>query len=269
MKRPAFITGIAYIYLLCALEMLTVFGQKQYVGKIPLFIGSAFSVAQQWNWCAAQLLLTVVLVLGLLLGHRWSRWLCLAIVIISFSVGLPVRDARGVPGYLVPVAVTVAIVYLLFMAPTAKAYFSRCSSDGRAFNGRELVITSFHIVGAVLIFAAISALFTRYLALSAAMSGLAKLCLPALAIGVLLRWNLTAACRDVATVLIAVVMFFLEYFLVTFVSQQFIYPTWTTYCNWKDSLVLVILVGGIGVMVAAAYRYRKRRETFCIPAAAA
>lgn len=262
MKRPAFITGIAYIHLITVLLVAWSF-QSEIVEKMPLFIGSALPVVMQWRWALIQLLLTAVLVIGLFLGHKWARWLLLATAIAGWAVAMPVRNASALPCYFIQLSYSIVILYLLFATPAAKTYFSRDRSRERFFDGRGLVVTLFHIVGIAFAYSYIWGLFQNLFSFTDAAIGMAETPAAAFVLGGLSRWNLTAACREVATALLAVGIFFLYLISLSFVQLHFVAPVRIADFDWMHTLLLSILVTCIGMALAVIYRCRTRPVHAC------
>lgn len=260
LKKPAFITGIAYVYALTLWSMIKTF-DTPLVNRAPLYLGSWASPHLQWDYYTIATLIVAFVTIGLFLGHGWPRWLALAGTVAGWAVSLPLHDTRGIGLYTVSVAAGAIVLGLLFLAPSARAYFSRKSqanvSPSMRLRARAFVATLFYVVGALAIYSAVLDGFVHIGKLWLTFAAILVISLPCLLLGMVARGNIASAYRDSATVLIATALASL---LAVFASVVFIHST------RPASLALVdfsqpIVAAGIALIGYLLARVSKRRAS--------
>jgi len=261
MHRPSIVTGIAYVQLLSALHILKAF-DGSYTNRIPLFIGSPFSVHTQWTYLAILLPVTVVVGIGLVLGKKWARWLLAAMVVATAAFTIPTQNAQGVYLYALTLLMGAALIALLLFTPSARAYFGRPRDANRSFSLRNFV------AGAMFAFCAVNTAlilkdrFASQVGLLTTAAVLAFLSFPALLLGMVIRWDITSACRNAATVLLSTALFLTCRFLLVAVYVNTSQPGTFPLTVELDSVILTAVVALLGIMLAKLSAYRASRAQF-------
>lgn len=257
-RRPAIVTGVAYLFLTSVMTMFRAYDAKAYIGKIPLYPGSAFTVATQWVWLCVQIPLTAVVTVGLFRGWRWARWLALVVFVVACAISAPLRDVRAVPAYVFVLALNLVAYALLFFAPGATVYFSRSTRPEQAFTLRGGFSTT------LLIFAIFTAHSIGFATLwkkadaGATWGSSAFFLLPALVLSALARWDLQRSAREIGAALLAVTVALASLQITTFIAVRAWNPSVTHRFGWLHSLLLTVVLGITGLTLAAwAVRPRK------------
>ncbi|WP_413169458.1 hypothetical protein [Burkholderia latens] len=256
-RRPAIVTGVAYLFLSSVMTMFRAYDAQAYIG-FPLYLGSAFTVATQWAWNCIQIPLTAVIAVGLFRGWRWARWFALTVFAVACAISAPLRDVRAVPAYVFVMVLNLAVYALLFFAPSATVYFSRSTQPERAFTLRGVVSST------LLIFAIFTAHGIGYATLWKKMDALATwgssalFLLPALVLSALARWDLGRSAREISAALLAVTVTLATLQVTAFFTVRAWSPAVRFPLGWSNSLLLTVFLGITGLMLAAwAVRSRK------------
>lgn len=249
-RRPAIVTGLAYLFLTSVMTMFRAYEAKASIGKFPLYPGSVFPVAAQWTWHWIQIPLTAVVTVGLFRGWRWARWLALAVFVVATAISSPLADLRAVPLYLFVLVFNLLTYALLFFAPGAKVYFSRSTRPERAFTLRGGLSTT------LLVLAVFTAHSIAFAALkkpdTAAMWGsFAVFLLPVLALSALTRWDLQRSACESAAALLAVTVALASLQFTAFIAASAWSPFATLPPGWLQSMHLTIVLGITGLTFAA------------------
>lgn len=225
----------------------------------PLYVGSWLSSDGQWTYYTFQPLLVGLVMVGLFLGSNWSRWLLLVNMLASSIVAIPVRDARGIPFFIMSLLVGTIIFGMLFLAPTARAYFARPRCTGPLGSWRRLVSAGTHFFCCWLADRVLMDRFTNKISVATAVIALAVFALPALILGMVARWNVVIACRDGATVLIAISLFFAIFFLGSVASLHFTGPELLPRLDSKFTPIIIAIIGLLGLALLRVSAYQMKR----------
>ncbi|HDR9130099.1 hypothetical protein [Burkholderia vietnamiensis] len=257
-RRPAIVTGVAYLFLTSVMTMFRAYDAEAYIGKFPLYPGSASTIATQWAWNCIQIPLTAVIAVGLFRGWRWVRWFALTVFAVTCAISAPLRDVLAVPAYVFVVALNLAVYVLLFFAPSATVYFSRSTQPERAFTLRGAVSST------LLIFATFTAHSIGYATLWkkvdawATWGSSAVFLLPALVLSALARWDLRRSAREISAALLAVTVTLASLQVTAFFTVHAWSPAVMRPLGWPNGLLLTVLLGITGLTLAAwAVRPRK------------
>lgn len=260
MHRPSIITGIAYVQMLTAVHILKAFGGP-YTNRIPLYIGSPFSVHTQWTYMASLLPIAAVVGVGLVLGKNWARWMLAAMVVTTSVFTIPTQNAQGIYSYALSVLMGLTLLALLFCAPSSRAYFGRPRDAKQSFSLRNL------FAGAMFSFCALNTSlilkdrFASKVELLTTAAALAVLSLPALLLGIVARWDITSACRDAATGLLSTALFLACRFLIVTVYAHTSNPRAFPLAAQQDSVILTAVVALLGVLLATVSAHRVSRTS--------
>jgi len=243
--------------------MIRAYDANASIGRIPLYPGSAFPVADQWTWHGIQIPLTVVVTVGLFRGWRWARWLALAVFVVASVVAAPLWDLRAAPSYVFLLTLNVVAYVLLFLIPGATVYFSRSSRPERAFAWRGALGTT------LLIFAIFTAHSIGFASLwkngsaEYTWGSTAIFLVPTLALSALVRWDLQRSARETAAALMAVTVALASSQVTAFILVvRGWQPVATLRLGWRHSLLLTVALGFAALALAAwAVRARKIAAT--------
>lgn len=261
MQKPASVTGIAYIQFLTIWSMVKMY-DTPLVGKAPLYLGSWLSPHVQWAYCAIEVLITTLATMGLFLGHNWARWLLLVGALVGWVVAFPVRDMHGIPLYLISLLFGSILFYLLFLARSARVYFSlprgkKASLSLRGFIGAVLYANCALSIYSFSLFA-----FTNRtpFGLPLALTGFLIVSLPCLLLGMAARWNFVTVFRDAATVLIATALFLTFQLLARTLLLSVMSPESLPLVDFKPAVFITVVVGVLVVVLARASVRRRLRQ---------
>jgi hypothetical protein len=261
MRRPSIVTGIAYVQLLTAVHILKAFSSP-YINRIPLYIGSPFSVHTQWTYMASLSPVAAVVGIGLVLGKNWARWLLAAMVVTTSVFTIPTQNAQGIYSYALSMLMGLTLLALLFFAPSARAYFGRPRDAKRSFSLRSLFAGAMFAFCAVNTSLVLKDRFASRVELLTTAAVLAVLSFPALLLGIVTRWDITSACRDAATVLLSTALFLACRFLFVTVYVHTSIPGTFPLIAAQDSVILTAVVALLGVLLARVSAHRVLRTTF-------
>lgn len=261
MQRPAFISGITYIQFLTVISMISTF-DGPYAGRIPLYIGSLLSIHAQWRYYAFLLLFVAFATVGLALGRNWSRWIILVTEIAGWMISAPIRSTQGIISFLVYLVLGATFLGMLFGLPAARVYFARSRQERPSFSLRGLFVIVLHTACAWITYRVLLSRFTNGVSFTTTVLTLAAFSLPALLLGMVVRWNITTACRDGATVLIATSLFLGIMFLGSAISVHSSNPGLLSMFDWKDAPAITAATAIVGATLAGAFVYRTRRAQF-------
>jgi hypothetical protein len=237
MRRPSVIAGIAYVQLLAAVHILKAF-DSPYLNRIPLYVGSPLSVHAQWTYMASLLPVAVAVGVGLVLGKAWVRWILVGTILTTAAFTIPVQNAQGIYSYVLALLIGATILAPLCLAPSARAYFAHPRAAKRSLSLRDLFARAMFIFCAVNTSFILADRFASKVELSTTIAVLAILSLPALVLGTVARWDITAACRDAATALLSTTLFLACRFLLVATYVHVSNPTGFPLIIRIDSLIV-------------------------------
>ncbi|KVC48061.1 hypothetical protein WI72_30510 [Burkholderia ubonensis] len=238
-----------------------------YINKVPLITGSWLSIHAQWSYQTIQTLITALVTVGLFLGHDWARWLLLAAIPAGWAIAIPLGDTKGVPVYLMSVLTGSIVLGMLFLTPAARAYFSRRREARALFSLRGLFAGALHAFCAINTYLMLMDRFMNRADLLTTIAVLAGLSFPVLLLGMTARWNITAACRDGATTLIATTLFLALLFLGAVISMRAVSPGSLSVFDLKAAPIITAIIAMLGFVLASISTYRARRTQLAMAAA--
>jgi hypothetical protein len=249
MQKPAAVTGIAYIQFLSIWSMFKTY-DTPLVGRSPLYLGSWLPPHLQWAYHGIEVLVTIIATVGLILGRNGSRWLLLLGALVGWIAAAPVRNMQGIPLYLTSLLVGTIVLGLLFLAPSARAYFSLPRTEKAPISLRRFVAAVFYAICALNVYSFSLFDFVRHSPLWLSLTLSLALSLPCLLLGMVARWNVAVACRDSATVMIATALFLTFQFLAKTLSIYTVSPESLALVNFKEALSVTSIAAVIGLALA-------------------
>ncbi len=260
MQKPAVVTGIAYIQFLAIWNLVKMY-DTPLVGRSPLFLGSWLSPHDQWAYNSIAVLVTILVTVGLILGRNWSRWLLLMGALAGWLATIPVRDMQGIPQYLLSLLFGSIILGLLFLAPSARVYFSLPQTQKTPISVRGFIATVFYAICALNLYSLSLFAFIGNTPLWLSLALCFALSIPCLLLGMAVRWNLAVACRDGATVLLAMALFLTFQLFAKTLSLCVVSPESLGLIDFKSALTVTVALAALGLWLARASVNRKARQS--------
>lgn len=259
MRKPAAVTGIAYIQFLTIWNMIKTF-DTPLVGRTPLYLGSWLSPHGQWAYYRIEVIVTVIATVGLMLGRNGSRWLLLIGALAGWIVAVPVRNMQGIPLYLASLLFGSILLSLLFLAPSARLYFSLPRREKAPISLRGLFAGVFYATGALIIYSLTLFCFLNRSPLWLTLIVLLGLPVPFLSLGMVVRKNLSVAYREGAIVLVATALFLLFQFLAKGFLLRIASPESLALVDLEQALGVAVIVAALGLGLARASMHLGRRD---------
>lgn len=259
MRKPAAVTGIALIQFLTIWNMFKMF-DTPLVGRTPLYLGSWLSPHLQWTYYCIEVPVTIIATVGLILGRSGSRWLLLAGALAGWIVAAPVRDMQGIPLYLASLLFGSIVFSLLFLAPSARIYFSLPRREKAPISLRGFFAGVFYATGALIIYTLSLFCFLNRSPLWLTLIVLLGLPVPFLSLGIVVRKNWPAAYREGAIVLVATALFLIFQLLAKGLLLRIASPESLALVDLEQALGVAIIVAALGLGLARASVRLGRRD---------
>lgn len=259
MQKPAAVTGIAYIQFLTIWNMIKTF-DTPLVGRTPLYLGSWLSPHGQWAYYRIEVIVTIIATVGLILGRNGSRWLLLIGALAGWIVAVPVRNMQGIPLYLASLLFGSILLSLLFLAPSARLYFSLPRTAKAPLSLRGFFAGVFYAICALALYSCSLFVFMDKSPLLLTMIVLLGLPLPCLLLGMAVRRNSPIAYREGAIVLIATALFLMFQFLAKGFLLCIASPESLALVDFKQALGIAFMVAALGLGLARASVRRSQRH---------